>query len=293
MINECDPNIASWTHEGDKFVVRDRERFALATIPQYYDHNNYSSFTRQLNFYGFAREQSIAIKINDEDTGVGQETFYHQYFQRGRPDLLKHLQRKSRDGGKMKRKKPKTDNVNQLEEKINALEQENADMEMTIHRLEESTSISRMAIKELEYQQSAKDMTLGSMKNHIDRLECQLNAILNLQQQAYSSYHHQQQGQISNVRATSVLDSGRHEEAKAGTQAAVVANGPTLAPHPKKKKFNDQCNLRSSAPYNNTHQSSASSSGGLMEEPNLDLFRDSSVLYRDTSMMNWLSRLSS
>ena len=46
MINECDPSIASWTEEGDKFVVKNKDVFAASVIPQYYDHNNYSSFTR-------------------------------------------------------------------------------------------------------------------------------------------------------------------------------------------------------------------------------------------------------
>ena len=34
------------------FVVKDPDQFAADIIPQYFDHNKFSSFARQLNFYG-------------------------------------------------------------------------------------------------------------------------------------------------------------------------------------------------------------------------------------------------
>ena len=34
------------------FVVKDPDTFASQIIPQYFDHNKFSSFARQLNFYG-------------------------------------------------------------------------------------------------------------------------------------------------------------------------------------------------------------------------------------------------
>ena len=52
MVNECDPSIATWTPEGDRFIVKNKELFATKIIPQYYDHNNYSSFTRQVRSHG-------------------------------------------------------------------------------------------------------------------------------------------------------------------------------------------------------------------------------------------------
>ena len=48
MIDTCDPAVASWTLEGDMFVVKDPDAFAASVIPQYFDHNKFSSFARQV-----------------------------------------------------------------------------------------------------------------------------------------------------------------------------------------------------------------------------------------------------
>ena len=274
----------------------------------------------KLNFYGFSREQSMCIKITDEESGnAGQETFYHPCFQRGRPDLLKNLQRKPRENDKRKRKKSKVDDVDMLQEKIGTLEQENADMEMTIRRLEESSSLSKMAIQKLEYQQSAKDMTLDSMKNHIDRLEAKLNALVNHQQQFQNNRNHwqEQQQEQQQYHRNNSLSSNPSPVATAPTlqrgpapaalgPAPSLAQGPTLAPHPSKKKFDDSSNhindlgtsSSSSSSNNNDNNKDNSNNNngfGQFRDASLDLLltRDTSVLSRENSMMNWLSRLNS
>lgn len=49
MIDSCDPDIAGWSPDGLSFIVKDTEIFASDIIPQYFDHNKFSSFARQLN----------------------------------------------------------------------------------------------------------------------------------------------------------------------------------------------------------------------------------------------------
>lgn len=87
LINTCDPNIASWSDDGKLFIVKDPELFASDVIPQFFRHNNFASFVRQLNFYGFKK-----IK-NDDSIHVSHDNpnwwkFKHENFLRGRPDLL-------------------------------------------------------------------------------------------------------------------------------------------------------------------------------------------------------------
>src|SRR3546814_6087388 len=61
MINSAPHDICCWSDKGDTFVVKDPELFAAHVIPQFFKHNNFSSFVRQLNFYGFRKVKSDSI----------------------------------------------------------------------------------------------------------------------------------------------------------------------------------------------------------------------------------------
>lgn len=100
MIDTCDSSICCWSPDGDMFVIKDQDRFAAEIIPQYFDHNKFSSFARQLNFYGFRKIQSKPIRNEDFDVSTAKYvTFFNEKFKRDRYDLLKEIQRSTRGGG--------------------------------------------------------------------------------------------------------------------------------------------------------------------------------------------------
>lgn len=140
MIESSPPEIAAWTADGDMFVVKDPDEFASQIIPQYFDHNKFSSFARQLNFYGFRKMQSKPIRNSDFDANTAKHvTFYNENFKRGRHDLLKKIQRSTRGGGSNAGQDQQRE-IQQLKEKVAGLEKTiqdlNAQQEERMRRLE-------------------------------------------------------------------------------------------------------------------------------------------------------------
>ena len=86
QILEDDKNkdIIHWGDNGKYFVIENVHDFTEKILPQYYNHNNYSSFVRQLNMYDFHKK-----KTNSE-----AHTFQHNKFIKGQEELIKTINRK-------------------------------------------------------------------------------------------------------------------------------------------------------------------------------------------------------
>lgn len=83
-------DLIRWSDKGDSFVVLDEDEFAKTLIPELFKHNNYASFVRQLNMYGFHKKVGLSdnsMKASERKNKSPSE-YYNPYFRRGHPNLL-------------------------------------------------------------------------------------------------------------------------------------------------------------------------------------------------------------
>ncbi|KAL4961001.1 heat shock factor family protein [Aspergillus stella-maris] len=94
-----------WSDDGNSFIVLDEDEFAKTLIPELFKHNNYASFVRQLNMYGFHKKVGLSDNSMraSERKNKSPSEYANPYFKRGHPDLLWLIQKpKNTTGGGMK-----------------------------------------------------------------------------------------------------------------------------------------------------------------------------------------------
>mmetsp|Transcript_5766 Transcript_5766/g.12566 ORF Transcript_5766/g.12566 Transcript_5766/m.12566 type:complete len:511 (-) Transcript_5766:297-1829(-) len=276
MIDTCDPTVASWTDDGEMFVVKDPDVFASRIIPQYFDHNKFSSFARQLNFYGFRKMQAKPIRNADFNAATAKYvTFYNEKFKRGRCDLLKEIQRSTRGGNsananvaeQQKEIEGLKAHIGQLEQKmemmnshfeerlrsveLNMLGQMERMMVALGHQPQPSTGVDSQ-----QQQQARANMqrsNTGASSSTVSSISVpgrqeSWNPIPLMQQQ-------QPMAGLGGSQKTQKATSGESQRTPSMSSEVSGGSQPTLPPHPKQKNLGplpeNMTNNTSNVPENN------------------------------------------
>ncbi|KAI8099660.1 HSF-type DNA-binding-domain-containing protein [Halteromyces radiatus] len=188
-------HLIAWTYSGTSFIVCNITEFSRDVLPKHFKHNNFSSFVRQLNMYGFH-------KVNKSPRGhrtLAENQiweFSHSKFLRGRADLLDEIKRKALETDLARREHNGID----MNSHMTMMQMAQSDMRQQLVQLQSNFT---QIVKELEDTRKQQSIQMDMLKGLMQFMSQQLGAPLppSLTLDTTDTNKQQQQHQFKNKAA--------------------------------------------------------------------------------------------